>query len=407
MVPKLRFSLFNSQWNAISLGNIIKIKSGQGFKAEEYAKPQNINKVRLLQIENVGYGITKWTDNVKYLPSDYLSSYKELALDKGDIVLALNRPITNNQLKITTLKSEDVPSILYQRVGKFIFLESGICKQFYYQMFQEKIKEFVLLNSIGSDQPFISLTTLYRYEVYSTTPCEQTKIADFLSSVDEKIMLLSKQHELLCQYKKGMMQKIFSQELRFQDENGEKFPDWNELPLGKVGEVITGNTPSTSVVEYWNGDILFTTPTDMDDSIKYLTETERKVTSKGIKRVLPKGTVMFTCIASIGKMALSTHQCVTNQQINSIIVNEKFNNEFIYYYLQYIKPQIISNQANTTVPIVNKSDFSAISIQIPNLVEQTKVAHLLSTIDDKITIKKTELNKLKTWKQGLLQQMFI
>ncbi|CEF33592.1 Type I restriction-modification system, subunit S (fragment) [Xenorhabdus nematophila str. Websteri] len=236
---------------------------------------------------------------------------------------------------------------------------------------------------------------------------EQTKIADFLSSVDEKITLLNKQYDLLCQYKKGIMQKIFSQELRFKDENGEEFPEWYEYSLFEMGEVITGKTPSTSVSDNWNGDILFVTPTDMDDSIKYLSSTERKVTLKGAKRVLPKGTIMFTCIASIGKMALSTLPCITNQQINSVIVNEQHDNEFFYYKLQYIRPKVIASQANTTVPIVNKRDFSAICFFIPSLKEQTKIASFLSAIDDKIAAKKTELDKLKIWKQGLLQQMFV
>lgn len=276
----------------------------------------------------------------------------------------------------------------YFKDGNLIWLKELKCNSLFLSFLLTFKKNEILNSAIGSTQKALTMVELNKLVFNYPRNDEQVKIASFLSLLEEKITLLNKQYNLLCQYKKGMMQKIFSQEVRFKDECGENFSDWNEILLGKVGEIITGKTPSTSITEYWNGDILFTTPTDMNDSIKYLTETERKVTSKGIKRVLPEGTIMFTCIASIGKMALSKLPCITNQQINSIIVNEKYNNEFIYYHLQYIKPKIIASQANTTVPIVNKSDFSAISLQIPNLAEQTKIANFLSALDDKIAAKK-------------------
>lgn len=409
MVPKLRFPLFHSQWDAVSLGDIIKIKSGQGFKAEEYSKSQNINKVRLLQIENVGYGTTKWTDNVKYLPDDYLSSYKEFTLEKGDVVLALNRPVTNNQLKITTLKSEDVPSILYQRVGKFIFLEKGICEQFYYQMFQEKIKNFVLVNSIGSDQPFISLTTLYRHEVYSTKLCEQTKIADFLSSVDEKISLLNKQYDLLCQYKKGIMQKIFSQEVRFKDENGDAFPKWKKIIINELGKIVGGGTPDTGSSLYWDGGIPWFTPTEIKE--RFVSNSNRTITFEGLAsssaKLLPAGTILFTSRATIGDVAIALNECATNQGFQNICVNDNNYNLFVYYLLIFFKSEFIRRAGGSTFPEISKSNFKSVEIEIPSLSEQIKIASFLSAIDEKTSAKKAELDKLKTWKQGLLQQMFV
>lgn len=405
MVPKLRFPLFHSQWDAVSLGDIIKIKSGQGFKAEEYSKSQNINKVRLLQIENVGYGTTKWTDNVKYLPDDYLSSYKEFTLEKGDVVLALNRPVTNNQLKITTLKSEDVPSILYQRVGKFIFLEKGICEQFYYQMFQEKIKNFVLVNSIGSDQPFISLTTLYRHEVYSTKLCEQTKIADFLSSVDEKIMLLNKQYDLLCQYKKGMMQKIFSQKFRFKDGGEKDFPEWGEVTLENIGSFFSGGTPTSTNINYYNGVIPFIRSAEINSDSTELFISEEGLNSSSAKLV-NKGDILYALYgATSGEVGISKIHGAINQAI--LCIRSTLNTSFLYYFLKSSKEQIVSTyiqggQGNLSAEIIRK-----LKVPTPSTGEQTKIANFLSSLDDKIAAKKAELDKLKTWKQGLLQQMFV
>lgn len=405
MVPKLRFESYFENWFSYKLSDLAvdntlsngvfndPLNVGSGYKlinvVNMYKEPCiDENDLSLLNLDEKTF-----RKNQVFFGDLFFtrSSLVKEGIAWSNIYLGHSEDVTfdGHLIKLTPDLKKTNPKFLY-----FCLKTSSVRKQLI------ESGKTATMTTIGQSDVGKTLAFIPQLE-------EQTKIADFLSSVDERIILLNKQYDLLCQYKKGVMQRIFSQEVRFKDECGEKFSDWNEILLGKVGEIITGKTPSTSITEYWNGDILFTTPTDMNDSIKYLTETERKVTSKGIKRVLPEGTIMFTCIASIGKMALSKLPCITNQQINSIIVNEKYNNEFIYYHLQYIKPKIIASQANTTVPIVNKSDFSAISLQIPNLAEQTKIANFLSALDDKITVKKAELDKLKTWKQGLLQQMFV
>lgn len=399
MVPKLRFKNFEGIWEPKSLKDIACLTSSKRVHLSDYVK-EGIPFFRGKEITELKSGIIP--SDILYISPLLFNEFKvKYGTPKAGEILITAVGTLGNIYHINNIGD------FYFKDGNLIWLKELKCNSLFLSFLLTLKKNEILNSAIGSTQKALTMVELNKLVFNYPRNDEQVKIASFLSLLEEKITLLNKQYNLLCQYKKGMMQKIFSQEVRFKDECGENFSDWNEILLGKVGEIITGKTPSTSITEYWNGDILFTTPTDMNDSIKYLTETERKVTSKGIKRVLPEGTIMFTCIASIGKMALSKLPCITNQQINSIIVNEKYNNEFIYYHLQYIKPKIIASQANTTVPIVNKSDFSAISLQIPNLAEQTKIANFLSALDDKIAAKKTELDKLKAWKQGLLQQMFI
>ena len=151
--------------------------------------------------------------------------------------------------------------------------------------------------------------------------------------------------------------------------------------------------------------IQFVTPTDILNN-KYQNSTLRTVKENKKNKLLPKGAIFYTCIASIGKIALSVNPCITNQQINSLIV-ENDNNEFIYYGLLYITPQIKATQANTTLPIINKTEFSKFLLNIPCLEEQEKIANFLSLIDLKIETIEKELNKMKKFKSGLLQQMFV
>lgn len=239
---------------------------------------------------------------------------------------------------------------------------------------------------------------------------EQQIIADCLSSVDDLINLEIRKLKALEKYKKGLMQKMFPAEGKTLPEW--RFPEfcgceeWKYEEIGKIGEVVTGKTPSTSDLALWNGDIHFVTPTDITEN-KYQYSTQRTVVKTSKMKVLPKHTIMFTCIASIGKMALSLYPCITNQQINSIVPKSCYNNEFIYYSLLQKRHLIKSEFANSTLPIINKTDFSKIKLPIIlDEKEQQKIAEFLSDIDTIITDQLNKVKQLEEHKRGLMQGLF-
>jgi type I restriction enzyme S subunit len=140
--------------------------------------------------------------------------------------------------------------------------------------------------------------------------------------------------------------------------------------------------------------------------MKYIKKTERSVVQTSKLNILPKNTIVYTCIASIGKTVLTKESSITNQQINSLIPFEQIN-EFIYYSLLYITPYIKSTQANTTLPIINKTEFSKFKINIPSLSEQQKVADFLSAIDESIKKVNEQITQTQSFKKAMLQQMFV
>jgi type I restriction enzyme S subunit len=190
--------------------------------------------------------------------------------------------------------------------------------------------------------------------------------------------------------------------LRFLEFTGE----WERKKLGEVGEIVTGKTPSTTNLNLWNGEIQFVTPTDINES-KYQFQTQRTIKELSKTRLLPAKSIMFTCIASIGKMSLSINPCVTNQQINSIIPSNYFNNEFIYYALLNIVDYIKSTQSTNTLPIINKTEFSKFEVNIPkDKKEQIKIAAFLTAVDEKIQALKKKKSLLKQYKKGVMQKLF-
>ncbi|QFY88105.2 restriction endonuclease subunit S [Magnetovirga frankeli] len=200
--------------------------------------------------------------------------------------------------------------------------------------------------------------------------------------------------------KKGLVPKLRFPEFR---EAGE----WAEKSLGELGRIVTGKTPSTKNAELWGSGVPFITPTDISEDQKYQLATARKVLKTKDVKTVPKGSVVYTCIASIGKIAITTCESATNQQINSVIVHSGMNGEFIYYSLENLTPWIKSIPASSTLAIINKTEFSGILIKLPSAhQEQQKIADCLSSLDALITAQADKVNALKTHKKGLMQQLF-
>lgn len=234
---------------------------------------------------------------------------------------------------------------------------------------------------------------------------EQEKIAGFLGVVDDKISGLEKKKDLLEKYKKGVMQKIFTQQIRFKGLSGK----WEEKKLGEVGKIIGGGTPDTSNPKYWNGDIYWLTPTEVKN--KYINSSLRKITELGLKnssaKLLPVGTIIFTSRATVGEVAIAKVPIVTNQGFQSIVVNKENNNKFIYYWAKMNKKEFLRKSNGSTFLEISGQEMKKIKILLPSLEEQQRIANFLTAIDDKIELTKKELEQAKNWKKGLLQQMFV
>lgn len=172
---------------------------------------------------------------------------------------------------------------------------------------------------------------------------------------------------------------------KYKDTPIGKIPvDWEVKKLGDLGKVITGNTPSRNDLSLWNGSFCWATAKDFKS--KYIYDTVEKITEKGCNgaRLLPKGSILITCIASIGNNAIAAIPLATNQQINSIIVNDNVLNEWLYYQLSFYKRKMELLAGKTAVPLINKSEFEKIKLPIPSLPEQQKIAEVLSTWDKAI-----------------------
>ena len=189
---------------------------------------------------------------------------------------------------------------------------------------------------------------------------------------------------------------------------------WQEVRLGEVGRVVTGKTPSYKNPQDWGDSTLFITPTDYKNYHKYAHNSERKISKIGkerfVKNLLPIHSILVTCIGSdMGKVVVNKAEALTNQQINAIIPNNgAINYNFLYYSMVDMYPILRTYGANgTAVPILNKSDFENLTIPLPPLTIQQKIAEILSSFDDKIDLLHRQNKTLESLALTLFRHYFI
>ena len=181
--------------------------------------------------------------------------------------------------------------------------------------------------------------------------------------------------------------------------------------LGDIGTIITGNTPTTSDKRNYNSnDICFVKPSDIAEiDLTVLSHTEYHISeyAQAKARILPPESILVTCIGTIGKVAINSIECAFNQQINAIIPDKgKCNTKYLAYAIQYKRPQLQSIANAPVVPILNKSQFSDLEINIPRLDEQRKIAETLDKVSDLIAKRRQQLDKLDLLVKSKFIEMF-
>ncbi len=187
--------------------------------------------------------------------------------------------------------------------------------------------------------------------------------------------------------------------------------EWREATLDQLGRIVTGKTPASNVAGCFGGDIPFVTPTDFDGR-RIIESTDRYLTKKGADIVsgsrIPTRAVMVSCIGSdMGKAAVAGRECVTNQQINSIVVESGNDPLFVYYNLSTRKAEIRAIASGSAQPILNKTAFGQLDILLPPLPQQRAVSGFLGTLDDKIELNRRMNETLEAMARALFMSWFV
>ena len=279
----------------------------------------------------------------------------------------------------------------------------------------------------GSGVPTLNRNDAHEFKIaLPKSITEQTAIATVLSDTDALISSLQTLIAKKQAIKLSAMQNLLSGKIRLpeftqrpagsskttrQTELGCVPEDWEVVELEKVAEIKSGGTPSTNRSEFWNGHILWCTPTDITSlSGKYLSDTNRKITEMGLNNsaaeLLPIGSVLMTSRATIGECAIAKRPMTTNQGFKNFICNRTVNNEFLYYLLSSQKDKFIELCNGSTFLEISTTQVRKFKITIPkSTTEQTSIAQLLSNMDAEIEALGCRLKKTQALKQGMMQAL--
>ncbi len=379
-VPKLRFKEFDGDWEKTTLGEVVKFSNGKRVPLSETDRQKRQGKYRY-------YGASGVIDYV----DDYLfdGQYILIGEDGANI---LTRSSTLAFVVEGKFWVNNHAHIFQSKKGDNTFLATYL-ESLNYEKYNS-----------GTAQPKLNLENLKKVIVADPSKEEQTKIASFLSNVDEKISQLTQKHQLLSQYKQGMMQKLFSQQLRFKADDGSEFGEWEEKELKEVAEInpkakkLPANFIYIDLESVEKGQLLLQKNIELQDA------------PSRAQRLLAKGDVLFQMVRPYQQnnyyFNLSGEYVASTGYAQ---IRTKLDSKFIYYALheKTFLDEVMNRCTGTSYPAINSSDLSSIEMFVPCLEEQTKIANFLSAIDQKIEVVAQQIEQAKTWKKGLLQQMFV
>ncbi len=407
--PKVRFSGFSTDWNYEPLDHHIKLLSGFAIKGDDMS--ENKNGHLILRGINITEGRIRHSldiDRYYQKPSSGLDKY---LLKKNDLVLGMDGSKVGKNVAL--ISEVDEGSILIQRVARIRAKKGSDIRFIYLNIFSSRFHRYVDKVNTSSGIPHISSKQIKNFKIGFPSFPEQQKIASFLTAVDDKISQLTKKKDLLTQYKKGAMQQLFSQEIRFEDDDGNEFTDWEEKRLGEIASFSKGkglpksDLDSEGVYKCIHYGELFLKYGESIDSI-----ISRTNNSKNMKLSKTNDVLMPT--SDVTPNGLATASCLKENDIilggDVLIIRQKqklIDGVFLAYFIKVFRNRVMRLVSGSTVYHLYGSDMKTLAISYPCLEEQTKIADFLTTLDDKISQVDLQIEKTTVFKKGLLQQMFV
>ena len=380
--PQIRFKEFDRDWSEIKISDHAETVTSGSRDWAQYYSDKGDKFIRMTNL--VRNGIYLDLSDLRFvdLPKDS-NEGKRTSLKFGDILIS----ITAELGKLGWVNDGLGTAYINQHTALVRMNENVDSKFIAYTLSTEKYNNKLNnLNDSGA-KAGLNLGTIRSFELTIPQKEEQTKIASFLSAVDEKISQLTQKHELLSQYKQGMMQKLFSQQIRFKADDGSEFGEWENLKFRDVITIKYGK--DHKALKEGNIPVLGTGGI-MRYVDSYLYDGESILIGR-------KGT--------IDKPQFISGKFWTVDTLFYTEIGERLIPKFAYQQLLLVN-WLNLNEA-TGVPSLNTTSIGNIELKVPYLEEQTKIANFLSTIDQKIEVVTQQIEQAKQWKKGLLQQMFV
>ncbi len=423
-IPELRFPEFEGEWEMKKLRDIASVKTGP-FGSTLHESDYVDEGTPIITVEHLSdLGLVH--ENMPLVSNADKQRLKSYTLKVDDIVFSRVGSVDRNSI----VKVEEEGWLFSGRLLRIRITNSDYFPKYLsYHFQQEFTKHKIRSIAVGQTMPSLNTELLKSFDIiFPNALPEQTKIANFLTAVDKQIELLQQKHQALQAYKKGMMQKLFAQEIRFKDEKGKDFPDWEEKRLGEVISFYTTNSLSRNNLNYENGSIKNIHYGDIHTKFKANFDiTKEKVPF--INRDIDINKIPDESYCQEGDIVIADASEDYNDIGKTIEIINIDNQKLVAglhtflgrdtkgFTVKSFKGYLMSSHAvrlqmmklatGISVLGISKKNLSKVTVSIPAIPEQTKIANFLSALDKQIELINQKIEAAQQFKRGLLQKMFV
>lgn len=412
--PKLRFKGFTEDWESKTVKELMNEKVIEqpldGNHGEIHPTTNDYVKtgIPFIMASDIQNGKINYS-KCKYISEETAKGLRKGFAKEGDVLIT-HKATIGELAMVKNLNTEYMvltPQVTYYRIRNYALLSNIYLKSYFES--PSFMSVFKKLATDGSTRSYIGITKQQNLNIKYPNIEEQEKIASLFSLIDDKICLQGEKVEALKNYKKGMMQKIFSRELRFKDDEGRDYPDWREKKLKSILKEVSEKTKENNQYEVisstTNG--LFLQKEYFNREIASSDNTGYKILRRNQVVLSPQnlwmGNINFNDKYDIG---------IVSPSYKIFDINDDFDNKYIGYILRtprsfYEFMQSSEQGASIVRRNLNIDLFNEISFNMPCEEEQKKIAEFIGSIDLKIEKEQSKLDSLNVYKKGLLQQMFV
>ena len=364
-----------SEWKKVRLGELCDFINGGAWSDKEYA-PEGIPVLKVTNCKNSGFSLSE----LSYLPHSLEQKYIQNKLQRNDVIIAT---VGSHPNLVNSSAGRSV--IVNSFVEGFYLNQNAVCirtkdEEILDQLFWGYYSKYYLFQNYiqmrgkgAANQMRIAISAIKNYPMPLPPINVQRHIASILSRYDSLIENYQKQIKLLEEAAQRLYKKWFV-DLHFPGHENTKIVDgvpegWEKKKVGEIGTVITGKTPSTSNKENYGGSIPFITIPDMHTGIYPVSSVflSEKGAESQSKKYIPQGALIVSCIGTAGLVCITKERCQTNQQINSLILDDKEMLHYMYFVFLSLKEHLNNIGSNgATMTNVNKSKFEGIDIVVPS-----------------------------------------
>ena len=401
--PKIRFKGYEDDWEQRKLGDVAEFSKGNGYSKGDLIESGT-------PIILYGRLYTKYETSISEVDT-YVEAKEGSVYSKGgEVIVPASGETAEDIARATTVDKSgillggDLNVVMPNKDIDPAFLAISISNGNSQRELSKKAQ--------GKSVVHIHNEEIRNLVIPFPNKMEQNKIVDYFANLDHLITLHQRKCEETKSLKKYMLQKMFP-------ENGKCVPkirfsgfsdDWEQCKVSEIGNIVTGSTPKTSISDNYGGEFLFVSPADIQEN-RYVDETITTLTKKGFdqgRKIREKASLFVSIGSTIGKVAQTSQESTTNQQINAVEPYDNFDDDFIFTSLENISGSIKAIASNQAVPIVNKTTFGETEIKVPSeLAEQQKIGAYFRNLDHLITLHQHKCDELQKLKKFMLQNMFM